>query len=346
MPNNKKIGNQTGAVDLPTSLAVQGSFVSAEQYRFNALASWPKPVTGLVASVGDYIFVASSGTSEVASGLGYITAFGNEILASSYPELFDVIGRNYGNGDGATTFNVPKVWGDYGYLQASSTASGALSSGSIPDHTHTVAAQSATVAGVTGPGTNNVPWNGSLTLWTSTDGQKTNNARFKEVTPLIASQTSAQVPIGTVIQFFLPVAVSTAAAALPDSVLIASGQELSRAAYPTLFERLGVHYGSGDGSSNFNIPDYRGIFLRGPLASGVEQPNPSITGSGYVECHNAAHYHKFSVVHEGPTNSNTGPVDNGATVTGPATGPSSFGSIDGRPKNITCLNCIVVSGTV
>jgi microcystin-dependent protein len=344
MPNNKKIGNQTGAVDLPSSAAAKGSFVSSEQYRFNALAAWPKPPTGLVVGMGDYIFAASSGTVTAASGVGYLLAFGDEVLAASYPDLFNAIGRNYGDGDGSTTLNLPKVWGDYGYLQAASTASGVLSSGALPDHTHTVTARTSANGGIN-PGAGGVPWNGGVTLWTSTDGYKTNNARFKEITPLISSQATLQVPIGCAVQFLLPGSAATAAAALPASVVIASGQEISRTGYPTLFERLGVHYGTGDGSTNFNIPDYRGIFLRGPLASGVVQPDPAITGSGYVECHNAAHYHRFSVIHEGPTNSNTGPVDNDDSVTAPATGPSSFGSVDGRPRNVTCLNCIVVSGT-
>ena len=45
--------------------------------------------------------------------------------------------------------------------------------------------------------------------------------------------------------------------------LYCNGQAVSRAAYPLLFAMLGVTYGSGDGSTTFTLPDYRGEFLRG-----------------------------------------------------------------------------------
>ena len=37
-------------------------------------------------------------------------------------------------------------------------------------------------------------------------------------------------------------------------------------AYPALFAAIGVTYGSGDGSTTFNLPDFRGRFLRGYLS--------------------------------------------------------------------------------
>ena len=40
------------------------------------------------------------------------------------------------------------------------------------------------------------------------------------------------------------------------------GQAVSRAAYPRLFAYLGETYGSGDGSTTFNVPDYRGYVKR------------------------------------------------------------------------------------
>lgn len=40
------------------------------------------------------------------------------------------------------------------------------------------------------------------------------------------------------------------------------GRSLSRAAYPRLFAAIGTTYGSVD-SNSFNVPDYRGVFLRG-----------------------------------------------------------------------------------
>lgn len=45
--------------------------------------------------------------------------------------------------------------------------------------------------------------------------------------------------------------------------LICNGQEVSRTAYADLFSLIGTNFGAGDGQTTFNVPDYRGKFLRG-----------------------------------------------------------------------------------
>lgn len=50
---------------------------------------------------------------------------------------------------------------------------------------------------------------------------------------------------------------------LPTGWLEADGAAISRATYSDLFAEIGVKYGNGDGSTTFNLPDYRGQFLRG-----------------------------------------------------------------------------------
>ena len=40
---------------------------------------------------------------------------------------------------------------------------------------------------------------------------------------------------------------------------------MSRGEHPELFAAIGVTYGDGDGSTTFNLPDFRGRFLRGYL---------------------------------------------------------------------------------
>lgn len=42
-----------------------------------------------------------------------------------------------------------------------------------------------------------------------------------------------------------------------------NGATISRTTYAALFAVLGITYGSGDGSTTFKIPDYRGEFIRG-----------------------------------------------------------------------------------
>ncbi len=51
--------------------------------------------------------------------------------------------------------------------------------------------------------------------------------------------------------------------AIPTGWIEAAGQAVSRTAYAQLFQAYGTRYGVGDGSTTFNVPDYRGEFLRG-----------------------------------------------------------------------------------
>lgn len=57
------------------------------------------------------------------------------------------------------------------------------------------------------------------------------------------------VPIGTVIDF--------AAGVIPAGWLICDGQAVPRADYAALFAAIGVVWGAGDGSTTFNLPDFR-----------------------------------------------------------------------------------------
>ena len=49
---------------------------------------------------------------------------------------------------------------------------------------------------------------------------------------------------------------------IPEHCLACDGSEISRSVYSELFERYGTLYGEGDGSTTFNLPDFRGAFFR------------------------------------------------------------------------------------
>ena len=49
----------------------------------------------------------------------------------------------------------------------------------------------------------------------------------------------------------------------PDGWLVCDGDEISRINYSDLFAVIGTRFGDGDGSSTFNLPDLRGMFIRG-----------------------------------------------------------------------------------
>lgn len=56
----------------------------------------------------------------------------------------------------------------------------------------------------------------------------------------------------------------TSATVAPESRCIkASGAAISRTTYAALFSKMGTVFGSGDGSTTFNLPDLRGEFVRG-----------------------------------------------------------------------------------
>lgn len=58
----------------------------------------------------------------------------------------------------------------------------------------------------------------------------------------------------------------TARATLDTGFLACDGSAVSRSTYAALFAAIGTAYGAGNGSTTFNLPDYRG---RGPVGPGT-----------------------------------------------------------------------------
>lgn len=92
------------------------------------------------------------------------------------------------------------------------------------------------------------------------------------------------------------------------------GSVVSRTTYAELFEILGETYGSGDGTTTFALPDYRG---RAPVGTGTgtytgtKTPRNAGDGGG-AETHSlstaelSAHTHALNHSHTGTTGSNSG----------------------------------------
>lgn len=69
----------------------------------------------------------------------------------------------------------------------------------------------------------------------------------------------------------------------PDNWLVCDGAPYSRSTYNDLFTVIGTKFGAGNGSSTFNVPDFRGQFLRGwDNGRGLDPDaaNRSIPGGG------------------------------------------------------------------
>lgn len=65
------------------------------------------------------------------------------------------------------------------------------------------------------------------------------------------------VPSGMIIAFAGP------AENVPHGWLLCDGAEVNRSEYANLYNAIGVSWGTGDGATTFNLPDLRGMFLRG-----------------------------------------------------------------------------------
>lgn len=83
--------------------------------------------------------------------------------------------------------------------------------------------------------------------------------------------------------------------------LLCNGQAVSRTTYSALYALIGTSFGSGDGSTTFNVPDYRGCFLRGLGGDSAadmytKQPMgaPNITGNYYGQGDNTQFSAHFS----------------------------------------------------
>lgn len=70
--------------------------------------------------------------------------------------------------------------------------------------------------------------------------------------------------VGSVTAFAMPTP--------PEGWLECNGQEVSRIIYARLFGRIGSTFGDGDGETTFNLPDLRGVFIRGWDADGKHDP--------------------------------------------------------------------------
>lgn len=99
------------------------------------------------------------------------------------------------------------------------------------------------------------------------------NLVINGVTTQLDVHDANAIPTGSYIQF--------AGSQAPDGFLVCNGGEISRTTYAKLFAVIGTTYGSGDGSTTFNLPNLTDRFLQGSTTSGTVKNAglPNITGS-------------------------------------------------------------------
>lgn len=152
-----------------------------------------------------------------------------------------------------------------------------------------------------------------------------------------AGIVSGGIPAGAV----MPFAMNSA----PSGWLAADGTAVSRTDYATLFAAIGTTHGAGNGTTTFNLPDLRGIFVRGSGSQTISGTTYNKTFAAKETDDFRSHSHGGSIrytpgsniVHTltgGPTAVVTGYAYDGGNNTG------STGGTETRPANIALLYCI------
>ena len=148
----------------------------------------------------------------------------------------------------------------------------------------------------------------------------------------LSFQIVAGVPSGSVF--------CMAVATVPSGYLECNGNAVSRTTYAALFAIIGTNYGTGNGSSTFNLPDLRGEFVRGFDNGRNADTGRSIASSQGAS--NASHNHSISLSGTTSTKSLTGSVqrisetfNNSGSTTGVFSKQSGFdaGFTPGSPDN-------------
>ena len=131
----------------------------------------------------------------------------------------------------------------------------------------------------------------------------------------------------------------------PTGWLKCNGAAISRTTYSDLFAEIGTTFGTGDGSTTFNVPDLRGEFIRSlDDGAGVDSARGlGTTQAAAVESHQ----------HDVPSNrfwvtgtiGGDGTIDashivsaNDRTVATDAV--QAYGGTETRPRNLALLACI------
>lgn len=110
------------------------------------------------------------------------------------------------------------------------------------------------------------------------------------IAPLVTPQVDS-VPAGVVLDF--------AGATSPSGYLLCQGQAVSRVTYSTLFGVIGTTWGAGDGSTSFNLPDFRRRVAVGSGGTATSALGSNLANVGGAEAHTLT-------VSEIPAHSHTG----------------------------------------
>jgi microcystin-dependent protein len=150
----------------------------------------------------------------------------------------------------------------------------------------------------------------------------------------------AVVPVGSVI--------ASSSATVPTGYLECDGAAVSRSTYSSLFSVISDDYGAGNGSTTFNLPDYRGQFLRGWAHGQTTDPDKATrtdrgdgTAGDYVGTKQADGF-KAHVHYKGSNGDGSGTASQtfSSATAGDDLNTGSTGGNETRPTNVNVLFCI------
>ena len=145
-----------------------------------------------------------------------------------------------------------------------------------------------------------------------------------------------QVPVSTILWI--------AGSAIPDGYLLCNGSAISRTTYAALFAAIGTAFGSGDGSTTFNLPNLIDKFIEGSTIAGTVKAAglPNITGDvGYVWASQYANGAFSITLQSNPVTAGSGATQYGLSSLDASRSSSIYGaSTTVQPPAVTALPCI------
>ncbi|MCP4135594.1 MAG: tail fiber protein [bacterium] len=111
----------------------------------------------------------------------------------------------------------------------------------------------------------------------SLEGTQSTSANSLESRLAKLEAGGSNVPVGTIVPF------GGVSSTIPSGWLLCDGRAIDRVSYDTLFAVVQVNWGSGDGSFTFNLPDLRGVVLRGANQGRVDgYADPDFAGRVFL----------------------------------------------------------------
>jgi len=142
------------------------------------------------------------------------------------------------------------------------------------------------------------------------------------------------VPAGTIVAY--------GGNAAPTGWLLCDGSEVSRATYNDLYAVIGSSFGGGNGSTTFNVPDLRGVFIRGHHLGSNRDPDFTGRTLGALQSDDFKSHDHITCDTEIPTYGKLGTLNKIYSGGGDAMFGSGgnmrtgfSGGLETRPKNVS-----------